>query len=68
MTLARHDSKVLKRTLRGLNMQGDNNLTEWKPSQWVLQRLERLGYTSEEVKMINRRRDDDNKRRRSDDE
>tara|TARA_R100001443_G_scaffold3750_3_gene11612 strand:+ start:545 stop:694 length:150 start_codon:yes stop_codon:yes gene_type:complete len=49
-------------------MQGDNNLTEWKPSEWVLQRLERLGYTSEEVKMINRRRDDDNKRRRSDDE
>ena len=64
MTLARQDSNLLKQTLRGLNMQGDNNLTEWKPSRWVLQRLDRLGYTSEEVKMINRKRNDDNKRSR----
>lgn len=65
MTLARQDSKVLKRTLRGLDMTGDNNLEEWMPSQWVLQRLEKLGMTSQEVKMINRKRNDENKRARN---
>ena len=64
MTLARQNSKVLKRTLRGLDMTGDNNLEDWKPSQWVLQRLEKLGMTSQEVKTLNRKRYDHNKRNR----
>jgi len=46
-------------------MTGDNNLEEWMPSQWVLQRLEKLGMTSQEVKMINRKRNDENKRARN---
>jgi hypothetical protein len=46
-------------------MTGDNNLEDWKPSQWVLQRLDKLGMTSQEVKMINRKRNDDNKRARN---
>ena len=45
-------------------MTGDNNLEDWKPSQWVLQRLEKLGMTSQEVKTLNRKRYDHNKRNR----
>jgi hypothetical protein len=37
-------------------MSNTNNLEDWKPSDWVLDQLDKLGMTVNEVKILNRKR------------
>jgi len=55
-TLAKRNGKSYKLRARRQNMRNTNNLEDWKPSDWVLDQLDKLGMTVNEVKRLNRRR------------
>ena len=55
-TLAMRNGKSYKVRARRQNMSNTNNLEDWKPSDWVLDQLDKLGMTVGEVKILNRRR------------
>ena len=58
-TLAKRKGKSYKLRARRQNMSSTNNLEDWKPSDWSLDQLDKLGMTVNEVKILNRRRMND---------